>query len=417
MTVAGGNGRPLPLEGIVVLDLGHIYQGPYASLLLALAGARVIKVEPPDGEGLRGRGGSLPFAMLNGNKESVAIDLKQPTGVEAFHRLAESADVVVMNFAPGVPERLGIGPGDLLAANPRLVVAHGSGFGVRGLDGELLDGGPPAMDLTIQAHSGAMGITGFEDADPLKSGAAFVDFLGGTHLYGAVVTALFERERTGRGRSVEVSMADATYFTLTTALGNWQLTGTTTRQGNHHPARTLAPYGVYPCTDGHLALIAVNNRHWQSVLVAIDRPDLADDERYRGLRTRAGHEAEVDELVTAWTSTRTRAEAVDALQSLHVPAAAVRYVDEIITDADQIERGAIQWIDHPECGRIPVANSPMRWHGSDLLALDPSPTLGADTVAVLGDLAGLSPAEIEAGVAVGALVSAETRPDPDPARN
>ena len=388
--------RPLPLVGITVLDLGHIYQGPYAALLMALAGARVIKVEPPGGEGLRGRGGSLPFAMLNGNKESVALDLKRDDGVAAFHRLAAAVDVVVMNFAPGVPERLGIGADRLLEINPRLVVAHGSGFGVRGLDGGPLETTTPAMDLTIQAQAGPMGITGFEDQPPLKSGAAFVDFLGGSHLYGAVVTALFERERTGLGRSVEVSMADATYFTLTTALGNWQMQGTTTRAGNHHPARTLAPYGVYPCSDGHLALIAVNNRHWQSVLSAIGREDLADDERYRGLGRRAEHEAEVDDLVTNWTSTRSKAEAVAALQAAHVPAAAVRYVDDIITDPELLDRGAIQWVDHPECGRIPVPHSPMRWHGSPLIELESSPALGTDTESVLTELAGLGPAEIAA---------------------
>jgi crotonobetainyl-CoA:carnitine CoA-transferase CaiB-like acyl-CoA transferase len=405
MTAAGGPAgaaRPLPLTGITVLDLGHIYQGPYAGLLLALAGARVVKVEPPDGEGLRGRGGSLPFAMLNGNKESISLDLKHPDGLAAFHRLAANVDVVVMNFAPGVPERLGIGPHRLLDVNPRLIVAHASGFGVRGLDGEPLASTTPAMDLTIQAHAGPMGITGFEDEAPLKSGAAFVDFLGGTHLYAAVTTALFERERTGVGRSVEVSMADATYFTLTTAMGNWQLTGRTTRAGNHHPARTLAPYGVYPCADGHLALIAVNNRHWRSVLAVIGRDDLADDERYRGMSQRAEHEADVDELVAAWTAARPKAEAVAALQEAHVPAAAVRYIDDIVNDPELLDRGAIQWIDHPECGRIPVPHSPMRWHGSGLVELEPSPALGADTEAVLTGLAGLQPAEIAALVERGA---------------
>ena len=143
--------RPLPLDGVVVLDLGQIYQGPYAGFLLAMAGARVIKVEQRGGEPLRGRGPSLPFAMLNSSKEAVTVDLKQPEGVALLHRLAESADVVLVNFAPGVPERLGIGFEDLHRTNPRLIFAHATGFG---LDGES---SVPAMDITVQAHTGALG--------------------------------------------------------------------------------------------------------------------------------------------------------------------------------------------------------------------------------------------------------------------
>ncbi len=397
--------RPLPLDGVTVLDLGHIYQGPYAALLLALAGARVVKVEPPGGEGLRTRDVGLPFAMLNSNKESIGIDLKQPAGVEAFHRLAAGADVAVMNFAPGVPERLGIGADELLATNPRLIVAHASGFGVRNPDGSIVDTSIPAMDITIQAHAGAMAITGNDGDPPLKSGAAFVDFLGGTHLYGAVTTALYERERTGRGRSVEVSMVDAAYFTLTTALAQWERTGAAPRTGNRHIGRYLAPYNVYPCADGHLALIAINNRHWRGVLAAIGRTDLLGDERYRGFQGRAERIPEVDELVTSWTSTRPKAEAAAALQAEHVPAAAVRVVEEIVDDPGLHARGSLRWMDHPEAGRQPIPHSPIRWHGSELLALDPSPVLGADTETVLTELAGLTPDEIARLVADGIVIA------------
>lgn len=395
--------RPLPLTGITVLDLGHIYQGPYAALLLALAGARVIKVEPPNGEGLRSRGVSLPFAMLNSNKESVTIDLKQPAGVEVLHRLAAAVDVVVMNFAPGVPERLGIGADDLLASNPQLIVAHASGFGVRNQDGSLVDTSIPAMDITIQAHAGAMAITGNDDDPPLKSGAAFVDFLGGTHLYGAVTTALFERERTGRGRSVEVSMVDAAYFTLTTALAQWEKTADVPRTGNRHIGRYLAPYNVYRCADGHVALIAINNRHWRGVLEAMGRTDLFEDERYRGFQGRSERIPEIDELVESWTETRPRAAVAEALQAARVPAAAVRLVEEIVDDPALHDRGSLRWMEHPEAGRQPIPHSPIRWHGSDLVELEPSPRLGVDNESVLTELTGLSGAEVEALAAEGVI--------------
>ena len=152
--------RPLPLDGVVVLDLGQIYQGPYAGFLLAQSGARVIKVEPPQGESARGRGPTLPFAMLNSGKECITLDLKSTEGVVQFKQLVRTADVVLMNYAPGVPERLGIGYDVLSDVNPRLVYAHACGFGVRNLDGSPTESTIPAMDLTVQAHSGSMSTTG-----------------------------------------------------------------------------------------------------------------------------------------------------------------------------------------------------------------------------------------------------------------
>lgn len=388
MTAPGGE-RPLPFDGVVVLDLGQIYQGPYAGFMLAMAGARVIKIEPRRGEPLRSRGPSLPFAMLNSSKESMTLDLKTPEGVAILHGLAAKADVVLVNYAPGVPERLGIGFDDLIAVNERLVYAHACGFG---LDGE--GSSVPAMDITVQAHSGVMSVTGFPDHGPVKAGVAFVDFLGGTHLYGAIATALFERERTGRGRSVEISMADACYMTLTTCLGGWQTNGTAPRTGNKHAAMGVAPYDVYACRDGHVALIAVTNRHWRSVLDVIGRSDLDGDARFADNAKRSANMAAVDDLVGTWMSERDRDDIVSTLQAAHVPAAGVRVLDEVVRDQDQHDRQALQWIDHPELGEVPLPHSPIRWHGSDLRVLDPSPPLGRDNEALLSEFLGLDSTEI-----------------------
>ena len=377
--------RPLPLDGVVVLDLGQIYQGPYAGFLLAQSGARVIKVEPPQGESARGRGPTLPFAMLNSGKECITLDLKSTEDVVQFKQLVRTADVVLMNYAPGVPERLGIGYDVLSDVNPRLVYAHACGFGVRNLDGSPTESTIPAMDLTVQAHSGSMSTTGHDHDPPLKSGTAFIDFLGGTHLFGAITTALFEVERTGQGRSVEVAMADAAYFTLATHLSQWQQTGTTMRNGNRHAGLGMAPYNVYECADGHLAIICVANRHWRALLTAIDRDDLLDDDRLRGQTGRAEHMVEVDAIVTAWSSQLPKFEAADILQKAHVPAAAVRTVDEIVHDERQIERRAIQWINHPDLGDIPLHTSPIRWHDSELADLVANHSLGADNERVFGE--------------------------------
>jgi formyl-CoA transferase len=250
------------------------------------------------------------------------------------------------------------------------------------------------MDITIQAHMGVMSVNGFPEHGPVKAGVAFVDFLGGTHLYGAITTALYERERTGRGRQVEVAMSDVAYMTLASHLASWYLTGEVQRTGNKHAALGVAPYDVYPCRDGHVAIIAVTDRHWRSVLGVIGRSDLLDDERYRRHGSRAKRMDEVDGLVAGWLASQGRDEAVQALQAAHVPAAAVRGVDEVVRDADQHARGALQWVDHPELGVVPLPSGPIRWHGSEPRPVEPSRPLGADTAAVLAELAGFGPEEL-----------------------
>ncbi|MBI3053383.1 MAG: CoA transferase, partial [Betaproteobacteria bacterium] len=186
-----------PLAGVTVIDLGQIYQGPYAGLLLAKAGADVIKVEQPSGEPARarapsGKSTSLPMAMLNSNKRDITLNLKTGRGCELLKALAKRADVVLENFAPGVMDRLGVGFSALREINPRIIYASGTGYGLSGPDRDSL-----AMDVTVQAASGMMSVTGFPDGPPLKAGATVVDIAGGTHLYAGIVTALYERERTG----------------------------------------------------------------------------------------------------------------------------------------------------------------------------------------------------------------------------
>ena len=206
-----------PLDGMLVLDLGQIYNGPYCGLLLGFMGARVLKIESPEGDIVRRRKRQVepyPLVMLNSNKESVILDLKHADGKALFLRLARKADVVVENFAVGVMNRLGLGWDVLQKENPRLVYGSGTGFGLSGPYRDL-----PAMDLTIQAMSGIMNATGFPDRPPVKAGPAVCDFLGGAHLFAGILGALVQRERTGRGQFVEVAMLDAAIIALASALG------------------------------------------------------------------------------------------------------------------------------------------------------------------------------------------------------
>ena len=235
MQEVAASARPMPLTGVTVLDLGQIYNGPYCGFLLAMAGADVIKVEQPGGEHLRRRGAvggvALPFAMLNSNKRAVTLNLKSPRGCELLKDMVRRADVLLENFAPGAMEKLGVGWEVLRNVNPRLIYAQSSGYGRSGPNRDY-----PAMDLTVQAMAGVMSVTGFADRPPVKAGAALCDFFGGVHLYAAIATALFERERTGVGRLVEVSMQEAVYASLSSNLGLWYGSGgrAPPRTGNHH---------------------------------------------------------------------------------------------------------------------------------------------------------------------------------------
>src|SRR5271156_2777958 len=204
----------LPLSGITVIDFGQIFQGPYATLLLAKSGADVIKIEPPHGEPLRrraapGKSATLPFAMLNQNKRAVSLNLKHPKGRELLFAMGRRADVLLENFSPGTMDDLGVGWSVLKEINPRLIYATGTGFGISGPDRDNL-----AMDLTVQAASGIMSITGDPDGPPMKAGPALVDFMGGIHLYAAVMTALVHRSVTGQGQLVEVAMQETVYPSL-----------------------------------------------------------------------------------------------------------------------------------------------------------------------------------------------------------
>ncbi|MCH2624366.1 MAG: CoA transferase [Acidimicrobiales bacterium] len=385
------NNRALPLDGITVLDLGQIYQGPYAGFLLSMAGARVIKIEQTRGEPLRARGDSLPYAALNSSKEAVTLDLKSSEGREMFLGLAASADVVLVNYAPGVPEKLGIDAESLWKVNPQLVFAHASGFGLSGPDSAQT-----AMDITVQAHMGPMSVTGHPDQPPVKAGVAFVDFLGGAHLYGAIVSALFDAQRTGKGRLVETSMAEATYHTLCSNMLSWHQTGASPRTGNKHAAMGVAPYDVYQCSDGHVALISVTNRHWRSVLEIIGREDLLTDPRFRHNTDRAAHMGAVDELVEEWTRQRSREDVASLLGAAGVPIAVVRNVEEVVKDQHLIERQFLQWVNHPTLGEIPLPHSPLRFHGSTLRELDLFHAIGEDNESVYGEFLDLTAAEIEA---------------------
>lgn len=402
--------RNLPLDGVVVIDLGQVYQGPYATFLMAKAGATVIKIEPPDGEPVRQReavskGSGVPFALLNGHKKCMTLDLKSAQGRDILKALAAKADVLLENYAPGVMDRLGVGWSVLHALNPRLVYASGSGYGLSGPDADRL-----AMDVTVQASSGMMSVTGFPDGPPVKAGPAVVDFLSGTHLYAGVLTALYERHFTGVGRLVEVAMQETVYPTLASNLTFlYDHDEVPPRTGNQHGGRSAAPYNVYAASDGFVAIIGVKDSHWSGLLAAMGRTDLADDRRFATKVERVRHIDETDAIVSAWMGELTREQACALLARHDVPHAPVRDVVEVTNDAHLHARGFLQWIDHPQYGRVAIADSPLRLHGADRLPAAASSALGADTDDVMTSVLGASPDEIARWREAGAFGRARGR--------
>jgi len=399
-SAAEGSGR-LPLAGLVVIDFGQIFQGPYATLLLAKGGADVIKIEPLHGEPLRrraapGKSATLPFAMLNQNKRAVTLNLKHPRGQELLFEMVRRADVLLENFSPGTMDDLGIGWSVLREINPRLIYATGTGFGISGPDRDNL-----AMDLTIQAASGIMSVTGAPDGPPMKAGPTLVDFMGGIHLYGAILTALYDRDRSGEGsgegRLVEVAMQETVYSSLAASFEYYHRTGQPPpRTGNRQAGLSSAPYNVYPTADGHVAIHVVTEGHWKNLAKAMGRPELADDPRFATNADRVAHMDETDAVVAEWTQTLGKMEIFARTKALRIPCAPVRTAPEVMADPHMHERGMLEDIEHPELGPITVPTSPLRLHGLAKAPAGPSPTVGQHNAEIYGGWLGLSAAELAA---------------------
>ena len=380
-----------PLAGITVLDFGQIFQGPYATMLMAKAGANVIKIEPPRGEPLRRRvlaqGGdtTLPMAMLNANKRGVTLNLKSERGKELLRQMVQRADVLLENFSPGTMDGLGVGYDSLKTLNPRLIYATGTGYGISGPDKDNL-----AMDFTIQANSGIMSVTGDPAGPPMKAGPTLVDFMGGIHLYAGVVTALFHRMATGEGQLVEIAMQETVYPSLASSYDYFFRTGKAPpRAGNRQAGLSSAPYNAFPTTDGHVAVHVVTEEHWPNLLRAMGRDDLLDDPRFQTHPLRAANMAATEAVVAEWAKDKTKHETAAILKKARVPGAPVRNAMEVMNDAHMHERGMLQHVDHPSLGDVILPNSPLRLHGADRLDPVPSPALGQHNQDIYGDWLGL----------------------------
>jgi crotonobetainyl-CoA:carnitine CoA-transferase CaiB-like acyl-CoA transferase len=376
-----------PLTGITVLDLTRVLSGPYCTMVLADLGARVVKVEHP-GKGDDTRHWGPPFVgtesayflSINRNKESVTLDFKHPRGREVLDRLLARTDVLVENFKPGTMDRAGFGWETLHARHPRLVYASISGYGQTGPRRD-----EPGYDAVIQAEGGLMSVTGDGDGPAYRLGVAISDIVAGMFASQGVMAALFARERTGQGQRVDIGMLDTTAALLTYQAGNYFATGQIpARLGNRHP--TIAPYETLPTADGEIVIAVGNDGIWQRFCPAIDRPELADDPRFRTNRDRLANYDALKPDLARTLITRTRAEWTRRFRAASVPCGAVRDVAEVLADPQIAARDMVATLEHPTAGPTRVIGTPIKLSDTPGSIRTPPPTLGQHTDAVLAEL-------------------------------
>ena len=394
--------RSAALSHLRVLDLSRVLAGPWATQALADLGAEVIKVERP-GTGdetrgwgppwLRGAGDgareSAYFASTNRGKRSVTIDLSRPEGQALVRRLAARADVLVENHKVGALARRGLGYEDLAALNPRLVYCSISGFGQSGPYRDR-----PGYDFLVQAMGGLMSITGEPGGPPMKVGVALTDLLTGMYAATAVLAALAERDRSGRGQHVDLALLDVQVAALANQAEAFLVTGRSPgRLGNAHPS--IVPYQAFRASDGHVVVAVGNDGQFARLAEVVGRPELAADARFATNAARVEHREELVAVLASALATRTTDEWVRALDAADVPAGPINDLAQVFDDPQVRHRGLR--IDLPRAGGdpVPVVASPIRLSRTPV-EHRPPPRLGEHTREVLVEVLGMDDAEVEA---------------------
>ena len=377
-----------PLSGVTVIDLTRVLAGPYSTMILAELGARVIKVETP-GRGDDAReygpfvnGKSAYFISVNRGKESIALDLKSDGDRAVFEALLAGADVVAENFRPGTMEKLGYGWDDLKDRYPALIYAACSGFGHTGPHSKR-----PAYDMVVQAMGGIMSITGQPGQEPTRVGMSIGDIGAGLFTTIGIVTALYDRARTGRGRKLDIGMLDCQIALCENAVARYSATGTAPGPlGGRHPS--ITPFQTFRTLDGWMVVAAGNDVMFGRFCEILDRADLKDDPRYASNNLRnenqAGLEAEIETVLAA----RSTANWLALLDPAGIPASGINDIATVMAHPQVEPRNMVVEVDDPTAGRLEVAGNPIKLSGYD----DPqsratAPDVDQDRARILEELA------------------------------
>lgn len=424
-----------PLDGIRVLDLTRGWAGPLGTRILGDLGAQVIKIEALASRGVvritpelkeklaRWRWGELPppevraaiypeaqpgahpwlrqgtLNKLNRNKLSIGLDLTKPGAVAAFKRLVAVSDAVMENYTPRVMGNFGLDYAALRAVNPAIVLVSMPGFGLTGPYRDYAILGP-----NLEGASGLASLTGYEGGGPMKLGVAYSDPVGGLNGVVALLMALWQRRRTGRGQSIDVSQCEAVMCTMGEALLDYSMNGwQASPRGNGHPV--YAPHGVYRCRgeDSWVAIAVRSDHEWQALGHALGDPGWARNDRFASAAGRREHHEEIDGLLESWTREREHQEVMNLLQAEGVPAGAAYTNKELLEDRHLRERGFWVNIDQPEVGLHPYDGLPMRFSETPADVWEPAPGLGQHNWMVMAELLGMSKNDVYALQAQGAI--------------
>ena len=398
-----GEPRNKPLAGIRILDFGWILSVPYAGGWLGALGAEVIRIESNSrlepgrsslaggADGIAGVNRSGIWNCLNHSKRGITLNIRHPDGRRLVKELAAVSDVVMENFSTGVLERNGLGYDELREVKPDIIMLSGSSMGTYGPDSAATGFGP-----NVCSFAGQPSVTGYEGGQPQNLGGNWPDYLVGTMMVHSVLSALRYRRKTGEGQKIEAAMAEVVSYMMPEAFLDWTMNGRIAdRVGNRDPR--MSPHGVYPGEgeDQWVAISVETDAEWRSLCAAIGRPDLSSDARFASLAARKRNEDALDAIIEKWTSARPPMDAARALQTAGVAAGPVMDAAALMSDPHFRERGSIVEMDHPEVGRREVAGLPMRFSAMPRPAYYPAPRLGEHNGAIISNLLGRPPSELE----------------------
>lgn len=382
-------GETAILNGIRILDLTRVMSGPFCTSMLADLGAEIIKIELPDiGDEARHfgpyrEGESTYFMMLNRNKKSVTVNMKEQAGLEILNALIPKCDVIVENFRPGVMARLGLDEASVRKLNPTIIYASISGFGQ---NSPLKNW--PAFDLVIQAMSGLMSLTGPKDGAPTAVGESMADV--STGMFGAfgIMAALFDRERNGKGHHVDVAMFDSMMAMQLTGLSRQLYAGDTPKPvGNRHPI--TYPVDSFPTLDGDIVMVCFSQHSFRALCTLMGQPELADDKRFLTNDARNTNETLLRDLICEWTITQHQATLVGLLQDARIPAGPVWDLSDVAQSDHVAERQLVVQGTHSKIGSIPLVPQPVKFSTATHTTQPHVPMLGEHTDAVLAELLGM----------------------------
>lgn len=400
--------RPLPLRGVRVVDMSRFLVGPFCTQMLADMGAEVIKIEPlPGGDPMRAAGSedwggeNLFFLARNRNKQSLALDIKQDAGREVLYRLIKTADVFIENFRPGAADKLGVGYEQLTRHNPQLIYCAVSGYGQEGPERER-----PGQDLLIQAFSGLVSITGWDDGPPTTVGTFVADMVGAFHCAYGIAIALLGRERLGLGQKLEVSLLDSLLALQAMEGTSYLNTGELPKKAGAGHGIAPAPYRIFEAQGGAFALVAPSQAWWQRLCKVPELQDICADPRFASRESRGVHSDALNALLEKRFRDKSAADWLARFAEYDVLAAPVHTYAEVFNDPQVIHNGMIISQQHPKAGSIRTLGIPVKLTRTPGHTGTPAPLFGQHTDAVLAGL-GYTEAEVERLRLAGVIAQAE----------